>query len=43
MLTAMSAAAVPYLVVARVSREQMELSAAFIVAFSDLRVAPTLA
>lgn len=28
---------------ARVSREQIELSAAFIVALSDLRVAPTLA
>jgi hypothetical protein len=39
----MSEAAVSYLALTRVSREQIELSAAFIVALSDFRVAPTLA
>lgn len=35
--------AVSYLALTRVSGEQIELSAAFIVALSDFRLAPTLA
>jgi hypothetical protein len=35
--------AVSYLVLTRVSGEQIELSAAFIVALSDFRLTPTLA
>ena len=35
--------ALSYLVLTRVSGEQIELSAAFIVALSDFRLAPTLA
>jgi hypothetical protein len=35
--------ALPYLLLTRVSGEQIELSAAFIVALSDFRLAPTLA